>query len=44
MDRYNKFDEWWTAEPVSEFEGVDSGHVERAFAAGREAERESVVM
>ena len=38
--RQAAFDKWWAMEPVSEFEGVDAGHVERAFAAGRKAERE----
>jgi len=37
--RDNDFDEWWMKEPVGEFSGVDAGHVERAFAAGRKVER-----
>ena len=42
MERDNVFDDWWEKEPVSEFSGVDVRHVERAFAAGRKAERDSL--
>ena len=42
MERDNDFDDWWAKEPVSEFSGVDAGHVERAFAAGRKAERDAM--
>jgi hypothetical protein len=41
MNRDNEFDKWWANEPVSDCDGVDAGHVEAAFAAGRKAEREA---
>ena len=37
--RDEDFATWWQKEYLSEFDGVDAGHVERAFAAGRQAER-----
>ncbi len=41
MSRDADFDKWWRNEPVGEFSGIDAGHVERAFAAGRKAENKA---
>lgn len=38
------FEEWLAKEPLGEFEGINPGHVKRAWEAGAKEEREATLL